>query len=221
VQDGLPQTVKKALIKVSERERAQLSQDLHDTIVQDQLALARDIDVEQIRWSKSEFAAILGRIRSRILDNVDTLRQVIRDLHPRFIHLMPLTDALNQLFQRIRQRAYFSLHVSMDENLGLFNPDLQTNMYRVIQELLNNAIKHAQAENVTVTISREDDYILLLYDDDGVGMDTQQIGSSFSTMGLSGVIGRVKIVGGKLIIDSLKDDTEKKGLHIEIEWPTD
>ncbi|WP_218013148.1 hypothetical protein [Sporolactobacillus terrae] len=54
-----------------------------------------------------------------------------------------------------------------------------------------------------------------------MGVDTQQIGSSFSTMGLSGVIGRVKSVGGKLIIDSLKDDAEKKGLHIEIEWPTD
>jgi two-component system sensor histidine kinase ComP len=220
-QDGLPQTVKKALIKVSERERAQLAQDLHDTIVQDQLALARDIDAGQVHWSDSEFAAILGRIRGRILDNVDTLRHVIRDLHPRFIHLMPLTDVLNQLFQRIRQRAYFSLHVSMDEHLDLFNPDLQTNMYRVIQELLNNAIKHAEAKNVTVTLLREDDYILLLYDDDGVGMDTQQIGSSFSTMGLSGVIGRVKSVGGKLIIDSLKDDAEKKGLHIEIKWPTD
>ncbi|MDF2565597.1 MAG: putative signal transduction histidine kinase, partial [Massilibacillus sp.] len=149
------------------------------------------------------------------------LRQVIRDLHPRFIHLMPFNDALNQLFQLVRQRAYFSLHVSMDENLRLFNPDLQTNIYRVIQELLNNAIKHAQAANVTVTISREDDYILLLYDDDGVGMDPQQIDSSFSTMGFSGVIGRVKSVGGKLIIDSLKDDAEKKGLHIEIKWPLD
>lgn len=221
VQDGLPQTVKKALIKVSERERAQLSQDLHDTIVQDQLALARDIDVEQMRWSNSEIAAILGRIRGRILDNVDTLRQVIRNLHPRFIHLMPFNDALNQLFQLVRQRAYFSLHVSMDENLRLFHPDLQTNLYRVIQELLNNAIKHAEANNVTVTLSREDDYLLLLYDDDGVGMDTQQIDSSFSTMGLSGVIGRVRSEGGKFIIESLNDDVERKGLHIEIEWPTD
>jgi two-component system sensor histidine kinase ComP len=220
-QSELPQTVKTALIKVSERERAQLSQDLHDTIVQDQIALARDLEVEQIRRTNSEFAAILDQTRSRVLANVDTLRQVIRDLHPRFIYSMPLTDALSQLFQRIRECAYFSLHVSMDENLRIFNPDLQTNMYRVVQELLNNAVKHAEAKNVSVMLFREDDYILLLYDDDGVGMNPQQINSSFSTMGLLGVTERVKSVGGKLIINSLKDDAEKKGLHIEIEWPTD
>ncbi|MFX3618169.1 MAG: ATP-binding protein [Sporolactobacillus sp.] len=221
VQDGLPQTVKKALIKVSERERAQLSQDLHDTVVQDQLALARDIDAEQMHWPNSEFATILNQIRGRILNNVDTLRQVIRDLHPRFIFLMPFNDALNQLFQMIEQRASFSLHVYMDNDFRVFSPDLQTNVYRVIQELLNNAIKHSQAENVTFTVSREVNYLLIMYDDDGVGMDTQQIDPSFSTMGLSGVIERVKSVDGKIIFGSMKDDAEKKGLHVEVEWPID
>ncbi|WP_229727439.1 ATP-binding protein [Sporolactobacillus putidus] len=217
--DTLPQTVQRALFRMSERERKQLSNDLHDTTVQDQLALAREIDAEKTRWSDLSVIGLLNRIRERILNNVDTLRQVIHELRPEFIHQMGLGESLKELLHQVKQRASFSLHAYIDQDLRVYDSDLELNLYRVVQELMNNAMKHSQANQVTLIVSQKSDHYLLLYDDDGIGLKKNPISPSFGTMGLSGLIGRVESTGGTITMDTINEDHFKKGLHIEIIWP--
>lgn len=218
-EDQMPEIMRKAMFKISERERKQLSQDLHDTTIQEQLALARDVDQARKEKSNPEFIHLLSQIRERILENVAMTRQVIHSLHPEFIYHTGLSTALNDLCDQIRKRAAFSLYVVIDFHHPIFDRDLEINMYRIVQELLNNAIKHAQAEHVTLIFSEEKDYYKLIYDDDGIGIDKNKLTRSFSTMGLPGLIERVQSTEGKIAMDTVVDNCQKKGLHVEITWP--
>lgn len=220
-QDLLPQAVKKAIFNISERERRQLSRDLHDTITQELLALARDVDVKKAGCSDRSVVTMLSEIRMRILNNVKTLREIIHNLHPAFIHKLGLTVALNELYNQVQNQSTFDLDTHIDQHLAIFDRELEINMYRIIQELLNNATKHSQAEHVSLLLSEESTQYVLIYDDDGVGMDKDVIKrqNNLSTMGLPGLKGRVAITGGRITADSLNNDADKKGLHIEIVWP--
>ncbi|WP_100487628.1 histidine kinase [Sporolactobacillus pectinivorans] len=215
----LPGTVKRALFRVSERERKRLSRDLHDTSVQDQLALARDMDAEKGNWSDPSVQEKLASLRQRVLGNVHELRQVVYELYPVTLQRKGLYDSLQDLFQLTEMRASFSLHTYVKGSFDIENPDLKTAVYRVSQELLTNAIKHSQAKNVTLIIAQEKDHYELLYDDDGIGMEENVVGQPFSTMGLPGLIGRVESTAGRVIIHSVKEETAQKGLHFEIVWP--
>lgn len=219
--DLLPHTVKKAIFNISERERKQLSRDLHDTIIQELLALARDVDIKRAGCADPFVIDMLSEIREEILNNIKTLREIIHHLHPEFIHKMGLPLALNQLCLQVQKQSSFALHMHIDQHFTIFDRELEINMYRIVQELLNNAIKHSQAEHVSLILAEESTRYILLYDDDGIGIDKDVLKRQhhFSTMGWPGLNGRVAITGGQLNIDSLKTGNGRKGLHLEIVWP--
>ncbi|WKB36970.1 ATP-binding protein [Terrilactibacillus sp. S3-3] len=157
----------------------------------------------------------------RILNNIKTLREITHHLYPEFIHKLGLTVALNELYSQVQKQSTFALHTHIDQHLSIFDRELEINLYRIIQELLNNAIKHSQADHVNLILIEEGKQYVLIYDDDGVGINKDEIchQNNFSIMGLPGLRGRVAITSGRITIDSLKNNADKKGLHIEIVWP--
>ncbi|MFX3617808.1 MAG: sensor histidine kinase [Sporolactobacillus sp.] len=215
----LPVTVKKVLFHVADRERQRLARDLHDTTVQNLLALARDIDSEQEKYKDSLYKSQLGMIRQRVLGNTHELRRVIRDLYPEVLQMSTLGHALLNLVAYVENDASFSIHPYIEDGLEIDNIDLKTAIYRVIQELLSNAVKHALAKNVTLILAKQENYYELLYDDDGIGTDKEMLDRSFSTMGIPGIIGRVESMGGTIEIQSKENEAPNKGFHVAIIWP--
>lgn len=215
----LPVTVKKVLFHVADRERQRLAHDLHDTTVQNLLALARDIDSEQEKYKDSLYKNQLGMIRQRVLGNTHELRRVIRDLYPEVLRMSTLGHALLNLIVYTEEQAPFSIHPYIEDELEIDDIDLKTAIYRVIQELLSNAVKHARAKNVTLILAKQENYYELLYDDDGIGTDKEVLDRSFSTMGIPGIIGRVESMGGTIEIQSKENEVPNKGFHVAIIWP--
>ncbi|WKB35917.1 histidine kinase [Terrilactibacillus sp. S3-3] len=168
---SLSMTTKKFIFKISERERRQLSQDLHDTNLQDQLAVARDIDAEKEKVSDPAVVYFLENIRERILDNVHVLRKVINDLRPDFIQRLGLVKSLAILFEQTNLRSNFVLQEQIDEELMIEDKEIEIALYRVIQEMLNNAMKHSGAAHVRLTLTQRDRRCVLDYLDDGTGID--------------------------------------------------
>ncbi|MCL1632439.1 hypothetical protein M3N64_10965 [Sporolactobacillus sp. CPB3-1] len=211
---SLPLTIKKMMLRISERERWKLSRRLHDQNMQDQLDVARQLDVWAAETEDAQNKALMVNIRERILDSIFVLRQVINDLHPEFIYRTGLRKALIDLFDKANLRADFTLRWSIDEHLDGFQHDWEMAVYRIVQELLNNAQKHSRARLVTLDLRKKDGRFLLAYADDGIGMDVSGIGYSFGTMGFPGMIGRVEGLGGQAAIESEKG----KGVSIVIQW---
>ncbi|MCO7127702.1 hypothetical protein NIE88_18315 [Sporolactobacillus shoreicorticis] len=211
---SVPLTVKKMMLRISERERWKLSRSLHDQNMQDQLDIARQLDAWGADADNPESKALMVKFREQILDSVYVLRQVINDLHPEFIYRTGLRTALVELFNKVNLSANFTLHWAVDEHLDGFQREWEMAVYRVVQELLNNAQKHSRAHLVMLKLRKENDLFTLNYSDDGIGLDVSKIGNSFGTMGFPGMIGRVEGLGGRITIRSEKG----KGLAITMQW---
>ncbi|MFT8871593.1 MAG: ATP-binding protein [Sporolactobacillus sp.] len=215
----LPGVVKRALFHVSERERRRLAHDLHDTNVQDQLALAREIDIKIDQSANEALNKELAKLRDDVLHNVRELRGVLTQLYPEVLQTATLGGALLQLIQYVGSRATFAVHHYVDRLLDCDDIDTKTSIYRIVQELLNNAMKHAQARHVTVIVSVREDIVELIYDDDGVGVNAQTMLHSFGTMGIPGIVGRVESAGGSISIQSNREQGDHRGFHVAVRWP--
>ena len=89
-------------------------------------------------------------------------------------------------------------------------------LYRVVQELLNNAMKHSEATHVNLSLTQQNQILTIDYQDNGVGMEIAQLKDSFETIGLSGIKERIKSIGGTVKIHS----NPGNGMRILIEIVT-
>jgi signal transduction histidine kinase len=88
-------------------------------------------------------------------------------------------------------------------------PEAETNLYRIVQEALNNIYKHAQAENVNIILQSRENYAVLIIEDDGIGFEHENqiiTGKAGKGMGLIGMYERAALVGGTLEIESVKGE---------------
>jgi len=106
------------------------------------------------------------------------------------------------------------LNYDIQEKFNIRNLEYENAIYRIIQELLNNALKHSQASVVYLYVFEEAESIYLVYKDDGIGMKISAITESYTTMGISGVVTRVKSLNGEIKINS----NIGQGLEIDIKF---
>jgi len=188
------------LVMVQEDERRRISQDLHDDIGQSMTALilglkaingavtAGDKDVgQQIKDAICSVEAIMKQVR-----------QVFYQLHPPSLDTLPLAQALESFCRTFAQQT--GLHVDYNSETLPPIPDLQaTALYRLVQEGLNNAVKHARATSVWVNLDYSDGEVSLSVEDNGQGFNPKTIDRN---MGLLGIRDRFLMLNGNFDIES-------------------
>ncbi|MFJ7972096.1 ATP-binding protein [Psychrobacillus sp. NPDC096389] len=210
--DEHPKWLSKLLFALSEKERANLSNDLHDSILQEQLQLLREVDSVYEMLDDPVIKGKLSEMKEQMLDNVHLIRETCMELRPPLLSEQGLKESLRRLIRQTKLRCNFLLYVSIGENIHQSKEE-ELIFYRIFQELLNNAMKHSQAKKVSIDFYQIDHSIILQYEDDGVGVDLTNGGSSFSSMGLVGIKERIRSIDGRIeIITSIG-----QGMKIRIE----
>lgn len=190
-----------------EEERRRCARELHDETLQAlgalrvQLSSARrSSDVETLQ------AALDGAV-SELGQEIANLRMLISDLRPAALDELGLEAALEALFERIERRHRFALEtfVSVDERRGRLPDDVETAVYRIVQEALTNVVRHAAARHVDVHLVEHAGEITLSVRDDGRGFEPSRARHGF---GIAGIRERVELVGGQLHIRSSAAGTE-------------
>lgn len=200
----------KLLWNIIEKEKTILAQELHDTILQEQLHLARELDI-LANSPIIEEAKVLA-IREQLLDASQDLREYCENLSPPLLDTFGLQVALKKLVQKVKIRADFLLDAQI-ERVHFQDVTLHLVVYRLVQELLNNAIKHAQATEVSLRLIAIEHGFVLQYDDNGVGCNIEDLMQSSTSMGINGIRERVRAFNGEMQITS----KTKEGLHIVIQ----
>jgi len=129
---------------------------------------------------------------------IDITRETCHELRPNILFDLGLDKAINKLVeQHIDANGYNIRFTSnkIDENI---HPDIQLNLYRITQELLNNTRKHSNAKNIVLMLVKIKDKIVLHYEDDGVGANPSLLFGKKGSMGLSGVRERVTMLNGTI-----------------------
>jgi signal transduction histidine kinase len=204
-------------MRASESERSRWARELHDETLQELGALKLLLQtLEQADDPAAVRAA--GRSIEQIDLSIRNLQALITELRPAALDELGLKPAIEGLLERTS--ATSGLIVESEIELAhargggpaRLDPELEIAVYRLVQESLTNAVKHARAETVTVRLTQEKATIVVTVSDDGSGFDTRRADGGF---GLIGMQERVELVGGRLAIDS----TPGKGTTVRAELP--
>ena len=204
------------IIEAQEEERRRLSREIHDGPAQT-LAnmLLRSELVEKVFQEKgtSEGIAEIRELRSMVKNSLHEVRRIIYDLRPMALDDLGLIPTLNKYLKTVEER--FGLHVVF-QVLGeerRLSPKLEIALFRLIQEGVQNACKHAEANKISVKMEFRENDVILSVKDDGKGFDLHA--KKEGAFGLIGMNERVEMLEGKLSIHS----EEGKGTIIFIRIP--
>jgi signal transduction histidine kinase len=199
-------------MEARERERTRWAREIHDETVQGlgalrlKLANARDLDTD--RGSASEaLSSAVDAVLEGLGDEIDGLRHLITELRPAALDDLGLAAALEALARRAQ--AIDGLDVQTEIDLGpehdaqRLDPELESTIYRVVQEALTNVSRHAEADSAVVSVKERDGVVRASVTDDGKGLpEADRLGPRGDGLeggfGMSGMRERAELVGGEL-----------------------
>lgn len=199
---------KRILIEAQEKDRERISRDLHD-------GLGALLTTLKLMMEKSGVLAGSPEMKDLIERTISETRSLARNLMPSVLRDFGLNEALTQLVSDIESGASIKVRFFNElENSGVhLEKEQHLYIYRIVQEALNNALKHAHCSEIQLSVTVFDDQLALYIKDNGVGFD-QKNKEKINGLGLKNIEERVRLLNGTLFIDS--DET---GTGIEIEVP--
>ena len=177
--------------------RRRVAAELHDQIGQNLTALALQLDRLHKRVP-ADLQDEVADLRGGVLATVDDVRAIVRQLRPETLDTLGLPAALTDLTARLSRRTGVRIVRELQRTLPELDDDHELVVYRVAQESITNAIRHARAGCVEVVLSAEDECVELTVRDDGIGIDSTA--SPDGNGGIRGMRERVVSVGGRLTI---------------------
>lgn len=199
------------VLAVNENDRKRIARDLHDYTIQDIIYLihkveiaSKYIDQDPVR-AKLELSTITKSLKSTI----HNLRNMVYDLHPMTFDDLGFEDTLNNFVDYISNTSEMVVSFENNADLDKYNELILINLFRIIQECCNNAIKHSKGTRIDIKILEDENHIILVVQDDGVGFkDTESEEDSSNHFGIKIIKDRVFLLSGTC--DFYSDNTGTK-----------
>jgi signal transduction histidine kinase len=192
-----------AMLELREGERTRIARELHDELGQALTALKMDVDLlrQTLPPDRADLAERTAAMRELLDTTVATTRRISADLRPLVLDDLGLGAAAEWLAQTVVQRAGLDCRMHVDAECAELGEPHASALFRIMQESLTNAVRHARATRVDVELVRDGDDALLTVADNGVGFDRGARPRPRS-FGLRGISERVLLLGGHLDIDT-------------------
>ena len=182
------------LLEISEREQRHIGQDLHDGVCQELTGISL-LSQSLAQKVPIPFAEEAGQITKLINECIEQLRQVTHGLHPVPDDPSGLMQALKELTGRVSSQGKMKCHFICPQPVVAPGQATATSLYRIAQEALQNAMRHAVAQNISVELTSDDQFIHLTVSDDGTGIPEKR---TTGGMGLEIMAYRASSMGASL-----------------------
>jgi signal transduction histidine kinase len=201
-----------AIIRGQEEERTRMAKDLHD-------GLGGMLSGVKFSLTNMKVNTILDAdstlVFERALDMLDhsiqELRRVAHNMMPEVLINFGLSEAVRGYCESIQQTKLITIEFNSIGMTERVSKEVEIQSFRIIQELLNNVLRHANAQQVVVQLSKHDDHLFITVEDDGKGFDVAVM-SDKNSAGLANIRNRLNLLKGTMEIDSTPD----KGTSVEI-----
>lgn len=210
--------ISRGVLRLQEEERSRISRDLHDGI--GQLLTALKIQLELLEREAVGMTAVASRVanaREIAETALAEVRQLSHVLRPQMLDELGLEPTLRWLARTFQKRTGIEVQVEF-EGAARVGPDLETLVYRVVQEALTNVARHSGATAATVTLSREAARLLVRIEDAGAGFEPATLlsaGEEERSFGVRAMRDRVEFMNGRFSLRSALG----KGTVVEAELP--
>ena len=201
------------IVRVEENERRKLATELHDSIGQTLAFLKIELGSLLRLLESTESYNTIRLLREQVEKAIKQTRTLTFEMSPPELYTLGLNFAIEELAHRFSEER--GLTCSMDICDNSYSLDEQTKiiLYRSVRELLVNTAKHAHASSVQIMIDRNEDNIEIIIEDNGIGFDTSRLDKTqktkFNGFGLFSIDERLKQMGGRLEISSIKGQGTK------------
>ena len=202
------------IITSQEDERRHIARELHDGIIQMLVSIKYSLSATKmsLRHALTEEPHSLIAASAGLDLTIDEVRRISHHLHPQILDELGLSAAIDALAEEFSKRTHIAVTVNKLQVKKLLSPQLNTTLYRTVQECLTNVEKHAQASHVDIKLEMAQNWLALKIHDNGKGFDysdTEKFG-----IGLNNLQERVDYYQGKIAIHS-----NNEGTRIEIKIP--
>ncbi|WP_394145707.1 cache domain-containing protein [Vibrio atypicus] len=212
------------IIDSQENERQRVSRELHDGV--NQLLVAAKYRLDNVDKEKDDTkkALELDASKDAMEQAIVELRRISKDLRPPQLDDLGLVAGIEAYINQLRERTQLELVFEHDIEGEEFLPEVETTLYRVVQESLHNVEKHANAQGVDVIMQREGRTLILTISDDGIGMPAKSLKSNkrkqpiFEHMGLQNMKERIQAIGGTFAVSSEQGEGTEVRVSLNMEF---
>ncbi|MGZ3758213.1 MAG: tetratricopeptide repeat-containing sensor histidine kinase, partial [Mucilaginibacter sp.] len=208
----------KAVIEAEEQERIRIARELHDGIGQQLSAAKLNISGLQgsIKTSKPGEITMLQNALDLLDESVKEVRAVSHNMMPNALFKSGLVSAVREFINKISSSGNLKINLQIVGLTNRLESTVENILFRVLQELVNNIIKHAHASEVGIQFIKHEKELTILIEDNGVGFDVEkQLAETDGGMGLKNIETRIAFLRGEVIFDSYPG----KGTTVTIEIP--
>ncbi len=206
------------LLDTLERERRRVAMELHDGV--GQVLVALSLELYALRRAGGEKVEVerctLEEMGRQIAEAAESIAHLAHHYHPVELVGLGVGAAIEAFAKDLARRHGVAVSVAADDIAGLLDQESELHLYRLLQEALNNAAKHAHAREIKVAIRREGQWLRATVSDDGKGFETKPMSAGTRGFGLTTMRERAAIIDGKLAVSSAKG----VGTTVEITVPT-
>jgi signal transduction histidine kinase len=194
------------LMQSQEDERKRIAAELHDSLGQS-LAIIKNRALLSLNAPDDHERALeqLREISEASAEAIDEVKEIAHNLRPYQLDRLGLTKTLVGMIRKVAETHDVRFTVEVDRIDGLFTPEGEINLFRIVQESVNNIVEHAEASEASVMIKRDERSVTVTIRDNGKGFDaaTKADGSVPRGFGLVGMAERARVVGGDYEIHSV------------------
>ena len=192
------------LLSSQEEERKRISRDLHDSVGQSLILIKNKVILDQNPDTVTMVSQALEEVRS-----------ISKALHPILLEKLGLTASIEKLIKDFDKHSDIFFIEEIDQIDGVFPKEHELQLFRIVQEAVNNIIKHASTSSVLVKIINDPKKVTLVVQDYGIGFDITSLDHSSKSLGMKTLKERTQILGGKMVIDSVKNQGTTITLEIK------
>ena len=188
----------RTLIDAQESEKLLICHEFHDGLVQYAVGSKMLLEALRERDLSESSSTVVDSVIKCLAKGIEDGRRVIRGIRPAALDDLGLQAALEDLADELRESG-IAVEATVDPGIDPLPPALQTTVYRIVQESLNNARKHASSDRVRLTVGRHPERVTVSAEDFGCGFDPTTACEGF---GLLGIRERARLAGGECTVDS-------------------
>ena len=203
--------INRATVETQEQERTEIGRELHDNVNQVLTTTKLYLD---LALSNAELKdELIQKSTKNIVNVINEIRQLSRSLMDPSIGDLGLIDSIHDLIENINLTRKLRVSLTAGEEIeDLLNKNQKLTIFRIIQEALNNAIRHARANNVQICIFQKTASARVIIEDDGIGFNVKTVKKG---VGLKNIQNRIYLINGDYSIESVMN----KGSKIIINFP--
>ncbi len=206
----------KAIIEAEENERQRIAQDLHDGVGQILSAAKLNLSNLQSHLNPADAAmqTMLKNSMDLVDDSVKEIRTVSHNMMPNALLKSGLVAAVKEFVQKLNIGDRLKIDLEITGLSERLEPTSEAILFRVLQEVVSNIVKHAQANFISIQLVKHEQELTMMIEDNGIGFDTNRL-QEFSGIGLKNIQSRVAFLNGHVNFDS----SPGKGTTVVIEIP--